>query len=1060
MKNLSLSLTALLLAAVAAAEDNLLPNGGFEQGDTRPLGWGFVVWSRKPSRGRFTWSTDARSGARASRLTGLENAGGEAVRSLIYSDPIQVRPGLYKLAGQYRTAGDARAQLQVLVYSEPVAKGVFSTPPRSKWSRNLPLAPAWSGFDFDLNLSPGVRRIVVLLRETDIGDVDFDDVSLTPVEDALTLRVYPAEYGRGGVVPLVRNAPSFMRVMLMGDRKRLGPGAEIQLDLPEGLGEFGLLERLGPITREKQPYTRFRIPLGADIAARLKATVSHCGLTIWLDPKTVQDGAALYCRPVVAGKVLAETRVRLRVLQPLPVGPRPKRFHNFFCWGLFGNVPKRLRGSVYDMVRNQMGVDIHLVSRAENSDWLGYLRDRFAADGGRLWANIPGAYPKAMRRTGWETEIVKTGKPFFARDAGYYRALAGKVSGVFWDWEPANAVRNPLWDDPATVNAFAEREGLDPKALTAPVLQRNGPLKQRFLEFRTWQLGQTMRLWAEYVHDIDPDWTVAICQGSGMPPERHVDYRAYADIPNLLHIPMIYTGSAMAFARNVSELREYLPEARIMPMTSTGMVADSGWLMAKTPRAVYFDFITSALLGCAGCSHWPNLERGFDMEYVWETARAMRDIGAVESFLFDGERNPTGVDVRLLPEAEATIQTGRGTVRLISPQWERYALSFVYKLGRRTLVAVCNLHEVKPATVEVRVPRAAPSALFAHDPITGKVLAPSAGGAWTAEQLRSGLYYEVPPRSLGMLVLGPERPAAPGGGRVSEQAVRKRYQARRRAAEASGDIRGLSKGGLEIGWADMDGDGNAEIRLASAGQELGFGPSGNLWSWRVGKERRELVSRFDGGGACVDQFWWPEGARTSEDKTGEYELIAREIKGGRATLVFRRVLSHWALGGLVLEKAYSIPRDATRLDVRVTVRNESPEPHEFSYWSHNCLDVGGTPSLLLRTSAGEKLFAGEKQPREIWARLAGLSAAQQGLLRDTDLPELTASIFRLGSAAGPRIEIRTDPARFLQLYRWWDGTTSGRYTVEWMYRKQKLETHKSWSTTFSLTVSGVDIDEQ
>ncbi len=849
--------TAILLGIVAAAEDNLLSNGGFEQGDTRPLGWGFVVWSRKPSRGRFSWSTDARSGARASRLTGLENAGGEAVRGLIYSDPIPVRPGLYKLAGQYRTAGDARAHLQVLMYSQPVSKGVFSTPPRSKWSRNLPASPAWSGFAFDLNLSPGVRRIVVLLRGTDIGDVDFDDVSLTPVEDALTLRVYPAEYGRGGVVPLVRNSPNFMRVMLMGDRERLGAGAEIQLDLPAGLGDFGLLERLGPITHEEQPYTRFRIPLGADIAARLKATVSHCGLTIWLDPKTVRDGASLYCRSVVAGNVLAETRVRLRVLQPLAPGPRPKRFHNFFCWGLFGNVPEALRESVYDMVRNRMGVDIHLVSRAENSDWLGYLRDRFAVDGGRLWANIPGAYPKAMRRKGWETEIVNAGKSFFARDAGYYRALAGKVSGAFWDWEPANAVRNPLWDDAATVNAFAEREGIDPKALAAPVLQQKTPLKQRFLEFRTWQLGQTMRLWARYVHDMDPDWTVAICQGSGMPPERHVDYRAYADIPNLLHIPMIYTGSAMAFARNVAELREYLPGARIMPMTSTGMVADSGWLMAKTPRAVYFDFITSALLGCTGCSHWPNLERGFDMEYVWETARAMRDIGAVESFLFDGERNPAGVAVRLLPEAEATIQTGRGTVRLTSPQWDRYALPFVHKLGRRTLVAVCNLHEVTPATVEVRVPRHTGSALFAHDPITGEVLVPPSGGAWTAEQLQSGLYYEVPPRSLGMLVLGPDRPPAPAGDRVMEKAVRERYQARCRAAEASGDIRGLSKDGLEIGWADMDGDGNAEIRLASAEQELGFGPSGNLWSWRVGKTGRELISRFDGGGACVDQFWWP-----------------------------------------------------------------------------------------------------------------------------------------------------------------------------------------------------------
>ena len=147
-----------------------------------------------------------------------------------------------------------------------------------------------------------------------------------------------------------------------------------------------------------------------------------------------------------------------------------------------------------------------------------------------------------------------------ASTEGYYERMAPNVDGVFWDWEPHNAVSNPLWDDPPTVAAFAERERLDAATLTEERLQ--GELRERFLAFRTWQLGEVLRLWAAYVHDIRPDLTIAICQGSGMPPDRHVDYRAYDDIPNLIHLPMIYTSSPMGFAHNVAGMSAYLPERR------------------------------------------------------------------------------------------------------------------------------------------------------------------------------------------------------------------------------------------------------------------------------------------------------------------------------------------------------------------------------------------------------------------------------------------------------------------------------------------------------------------
>ncbi len=1019
--------TAALLLLVASplwCGESLLRNGGFEEGTKRPAGWAFIVWSSKPSRGAFKWSTDARAGKRAAGLVGIENAGKEAVRGLIYSDPIDVSTGLYKLSGWYRTQGDAKAQIQIVMYDLDFSIAKFRTRARRKVSRNLPAAPDWSRFSFDVDVRRGIQQIVLLLRGSNIGEVNYDDVAFTRVEAPLVLRLYPAEYGRANTVRLLRDAPNFIHIALIGDRRRIKQPAEVQLDLPEGIGDFGLLGGGAPLVRGGRPYRRFRVPAPSETLARLKRTVSHCYLTVWLDGAKMPQSGTMYYRPVVDGQALQEKQAKIEALPPLPKGPRPRRFHSFFCWGTFSTVPPKLYPAAYDMLRG-MGIDRHLAT-ARPDGWRKYVQDRLRADGGKLWANIPYSVVKAMRRKGWETRIITQGKSFFEIAGDHYRQLAPKVDGVFWDWEPANAIRNPLRDDPATVAAFAKKEGLDPRTLTMDRLK--GELRERFLAFRTWQLGQVVRLWAQYVHGRWPDFTIAICQGSGMPPDRGVDYREYNDIPRLVHLPMIYTSSAMSFAKNVAGMREYLPRATLFPMTSTGMVVDSGWIASKPPRGIYFDFVTSALNGSVGCSHWPDLGRGFDMEYVWEVSRAMRDIACVEPFLFDGARAPQHVRVTPLPENEARIKTAKGEVVIASPQWDRFALSYAYRLKERTLVSVCNMHADKPATVQVRVGDAAGDGWSVYDPVAKAALVPTQGKTWPAARLRQGILYEVPPESLGMLVIARDAPA--GLRRETREAdVRRRFEARRKEAKSKGDLTSLRAGELEINWADMDGDGNAEVRIASKHQALGIGPSGNLWSWRVRGWEGDLVNRFDGGGACQDMFWWPEAARASQDKRGDYELVTREVKGGRATVVFRRALTHYALGGLVIEKSYAITKDAPRFEVRVTVRNESPEVHEFSYWSHNCFRVGATPSLTITTQGGTQTFSGERQPREIWAARPGLSPDQAALVSKRSSLQITKPTFVLGKPGQMQLWVSTDPKSLLQLYRWWDGTKRGQYTL-------------------------------
>lgn len=191
------------------------------------------------------------------------------------------------------------------------------------------------------------------------------------------------------------------------------------------------------------------------------------------------------------------------------------------------------------------------------------------------------------------------------------------------------------------MKAFAKKEGLNVESLTVERLK--GELRQRFLRFRTWQLGQVVRIWAEFLHDLRGELTIAIAQGSGMPSERHIDYKAYDDIPNLIHMPMIYTSNPMDFYRNVAGMRDYLLGGK------------------------YFDFVISALLGCVGCAHWPDLNRGFDIEYIWEVSRAARGIACVEDFLSHGEQDPRGVEVKPLPESVTKVKTAKGEVKIASP---------------------------------------------------------------------------------------------------------------------------------------------------------------------------------------------------------------------------------------------------------------------------------------------------------------------------------------------------------------------------------------------------------
>ena len=172
-------------------------------------------------------------------------------------------------------------------------------------------------------------------------------------------------------------------------------------------------------------------------------------------------------------------------------------------------------------------------------------------------------------------------------------------------------------------------------------------------------------------------------------------------------------------------------------------------------------------------------------------------------------------------------------------------------------------------------------------------LLPAKGRTWTAAALAKGVCYEVPPQSLGLLVLSPQPPAGGFRATIREADVRQQFAARQAEAQASGDIAIVQEGKLTIDWADMDGDGNAEVHVASAEQELAIGPSGNLWSWQLGRRRGadqplRRRRRLRGPFLVAD--------RRARHRGQQRRVRADDPRGkaGRAMVTFRRALSHAA----------------------------------------------------------------------------------------------------------------------------------------------------------------------
>ena len=735
--------TFIFFSGTTFANDNLLKNGNFEKPFIKQSQilsfWSFQKYFGSASLIR---TEDAKCGKVAAKIV-LSSTNYEKTSSAgINSQVIKVVKGLYVLKGWYKTIGKTEASLKYTIHN---LKGDTKS-----YSKKLSSVNSWTEFSFTFNVWDKtvidtfvIDNVSVELLALGKGDVFYDDISFSKRNDPVYLRMFPAEFKKDNMLPFISETPNYLRIMLGGFKDKVTGPVEILLDMPEGTSDYDILGGGEKIVINNEKLVRFKIKVPESEIKILKDGIGHSSVTCWFSAPKVKENLKAYFTAVVDGKEYTRKEVNIKLLPPLPEGPRPKRFRREVSWAFWGNSYKGTKATVfftedlypemYNLITS-MGINTFLTYYPkEKQSWRKYVLQRFLDEGKEIWLNIPktkGFYHKYLEHKGWETDAILGGMEYLDELCGdYYRKAKPYVNSAHFDFEPPNAEDAPLWDNMPTRKMFAEKYGYDLSKLTVERLQ--GELRGNWLTFRTWQIGEALRLWAKYVHSIHPDWEITVSQGSGRT-NKHIRYAVYNDIPNIVHMPQIYIKNPKQFARIVIAMQDRVPSGKFFPMFTSTMVADMGWLAIVSPQDIYSHNISLAMLGCLGAAQWPDIRRGYGMEYIWEISRAMRDIAYLEDYVYDG---------KVLNDVSFEVQNSE-------IDWEEHSLFRAYELRGKILIAFSNMYQVNEAEVKVKLNGMSGNNWKIFNPINGKEISVS-----NKNILENVIVYNVPANTLGMLVI-------------------------------------------------------------------------------------------------------------------------------------------------------------------------------------------------------------------------------------------------------------------------------------------------------------------
>ena len=911
-------------------------------------------------------------------------------------------------------------------------------------------------------------RLLFVLLSTSLLLSPATGMSGTPekanTQEPLAVSLFPAELGRNLTLPVIRGTLSWGLFCCTGDPAELGDKVELMLDLPDG---FAVYCKTDEVVQNLRKDNRQVVTLDVTrTARRIKPdkVVRDAIVFVWLEtdaPTTDDETVSFYLE--TNGKQYSHKQMKLRILPPMKERPETE-FTFSFMWNLFdGNVPEPVWDKAYELFRKS-GINV-FPTGACPYEKLGpygqYMERRYGEDGGKLWATVPASYmygippewnERYMSKHAF-TNFVDDGAVAFERiDRGCLASSKDRLDFYLWDLERYHAGIRPHSEDPATVKQFAQWSRRDVETLTPDFIEQN--CAEEFETFREWQLGQTIRNFADWVHSYSPSIQILLCAGSKIPNPGHEDQRWWADA-NVIPQPMIYSDTA-AYERILAKDIKLLPDK---PFTATfwnSALVTNGLPAAYGPKDMRQRLIITAALGARGVMHWPGVWVSQDAEYMWHYGKAMNEVAKVEDFYRDGVKVDDIVDVKGLPEMTERVSVGKKELVIETPSWGQHLSTYAHKKGVETLVTVLNRHPEKDAFVNISMPQCARERYSVCDAITGELIIPREDSQnWWQSQFQKGVIVKVASEDIRFVIISPRKLAMKTEGRIVAAAVEAEYAATcQRAAESGQSAATLEKDGIRIGYDDRYDDGDVRITASTPAQQLWFDESGGrIVGWAVGKDKPAWIEPNKDSGFAMDKIWWPKTAWVGRDDKGQYMLVDRKIDSGVARIKWERILTNPVMGSCTLYKTFVVHADKPLIDVEIEISGRGLlSPVDFSYWSQSQLLTGDVAARFEYQGPDGVVSVSPKRLQNVFVKPAAElsdSEAVPTVVDAADKVPTTQGWMQLAAAGQGRVRVTTEYADLGQLYRW--AGTGGHVTMEWMSRKVHLEVGQSWRTHYTLS---------
>ena len=657
-------------------------------------------------------------------------------------------------------------------------------------------------------------------------------------------------------------------------------------------------------------------------------------------------------------------------------------------------------------------------------------------------------YVREMRKRGFYMIIPRAGSytapiweidgiPWFEeKDAGAMDTYLPHADAVLWDYERGGP---SLYFKDDVIKRFAAEQGIAAEGLKKDaILTRHYDAWYAFIQRHA---AKPVAYWSEFCRRINPDIERIVVQGSThyFGPWRFLDYAYYNDHTDY-HCPMFYNDHRAV--RNMRKWMKRVPAGAFMGCHNLTHMSRNPVSAQTTMQQI----LSMALIGGTGFMMHPG--ECLDAEDFVLFNRVMNFMGTQRELLFDGVASPEDMKLDLLPKKKSVVDFGDGeTITDLYPRWDEWAVANTYAADGKYLAVVNSYHRTEPCYARLTLAQFGADKALLLDEENREVLTWGGERAIPASVLKDGALVKCPPADYrGWQIAAPSEAvlARAAGFRPSAlEAVRDEY-----AAYAVPDERldtATSQAAVQLGYDDVDGDGQFEYAVESDAHKVWVSRAGTIVKWRVGAA--EIKGKDMG--IARDMIWLPAGERANGGMDSVMELKEKRAFADRVELVLSKVVPFDTVHAAIrLTKTMVFRRDPA-IEVSVDIENVSDVgAHlDLSYRVHNYVSYAGIKQPVYWFYDGAELIQSDDLATFSVANRNLSEAEGREIFRGGGRYKVKGPVPLMASGEyyadkGFLLEFHyAEPAELLQLLRWGSaGTWAG--TAEWVYRSRPIDISK------------------